>query len=456
MPEIILITIGAIVIGGFAFVIFKLNQASKPSQNADIETFRRQVEQLTGDLRAAVERAALYQEQVGVLSTQLAEKEHTIVELNRQIAQKTAENEGLAEKFEDKKAEISQLQERFQNEFRNLANEILEEKTQKFTEQNKTKLDELLKPLGERIKEFERKVDETYDKESKQRFSLEKEIKNLADLNQQISNDAKNLTTALTYDTKKQGNWGELILERVLESSGLVRGQEYTREVAARSEQGEIYRPDVIVNLPDNKHIIIDAKVTLVAYTEFTAAITPEEQEKQRKLHLLSIRSHVKMLSEKNYQQLGAFDTPDYVLLFMPIESAFSLAIQSDPDLFNFAWEKNVVIVSPTTLLATLKTVASIWKHEKQTQNAFEIARQGGHLYDKFVAFLADLEKIGNQIDTVRKSYDEAHKKLKSGNGNLIGRVEKLRLLGAKTGKEIPRSLLEKSEEDSDQLTIDN
>ncbi len=449
MSEIIIIIIGVVVITGIGLILLKLKLAAQPSTDTEIESLKRLIEQLGGDKRVADERAAMFQDQAGALSLQVSEKEQTIVELNRQVSQRSAEYKGLLEKLEVQKAEIGQLQDKFRIEFRNLANEILEEKTQKFTEQNRTKLDEILKPLGERIKEFEKKVDETYDKESKQRFSLEKEIKNLADLNQQISSDAKNLTTALTYDTKKQGNWGELILERVLESSGLVRGQEYTREVATRSDQGDMYRPDVIVNLPDNKHIIVDSKVSLVAYTEFTAAATPEEQEKQRRLHLLSIRSHVKMLSEKNYQQLGAFDTPDYVLLFMPIESAFSLAIQSDPDLFTFAWDKNVVIVSPTTLLATLKTVASIWKHEKQTQNAIEIARQGGLLYDKFVSFLADLEKVGNQIDTVKKTYDEAHKKMKSGSGNIIGKVEKLRELGAKTGKEIPRSLLEKTEEET-------
>ncbi len=448
MSEIIIIIIGAVVITGIGLILLKLRLSALPAGEGEVESLKRQTEQLTGDKRVADERSVMFQEQAVALSQQLSEKDQMIVELNRQVSQKDAEYRGLLEKLEVQKTEIGQLQDKFRTEFRNLANEILEEKTQKFTEQNRTKLDEILKPLGDRIKEFEKKVDETYDKESKQRFSLEKEIKNLADLNQQISSDAKNLTTALTYDTKKQGNWGELILERVLESSGLVRGQEYTREVATRSDQGDIYRPDVIVNLPDNKHIIVDSKVSLVAYTEFTAATTSEEQEKQRRLHLLSIRSHVKMLSEKNYQQLGAFDTPDYVLLFMPIESAFSLAIQSDPDLFTFAWDKNVVIVSPTTLLATLKTVASIWKHEKQTQNAIEIARQGGLLYDKFVSFLADLEKMGNQIDTVKKTYDEAHKKIKSGSGNLIGKVEKLRELGAKTGKEIPRTLLEKTEEE--------
>jgi len=378
----------------------------------------------------------------------LEENNKTIIELNRQLSRKEAENSALQEKLDKKEKEIIQTEEKLRETFQNLANKILEDKTEKFTEQNRKNLDLLLKPLGEKIQAFQTKVEETYDKESKQRFSLEKEIKNLAELNLKISEDAKNLTTALKMDPKKQGNWGELVLERVLESSGLVKGLEYEREFSTRAYQGDPYRPDVIVNLPDKKHIIIDAKVSLVAYNDFVNADSAEEREKALKLHILSIKNHVKLLSEKNYQNLEAFDTPDYVLLFIPIESSFSAALQADIDLFNFAWDKNVVIVSPTTLLATLKTVASIWKHEKQTQNAIEIARQGGLLYDKFVSFLNDLEKVGSQLEATKKTYDEAHKKLSSGGGNIIGKVEKLREMGAKAGKEIPKNLLDKAEEE--------
>lgn len=448
MPEIILIIIGCIIIAGIGLVYFKLHGAGKSDPGSNEEILRKQAEELATGKRVAEERASMFQEQIGNLNLQVAEKDRAILELNRLVTEASTESRNLVGKLAEQKSEVEKLQEKFRTEFRNLANEILEEKTQKFTEQNKTKLDEILKPLGEKIRDFEKKVEETYDKESKQRFSLEKEIRNLAELNQQISLEAKNLTTALKSDTKKQGNWGELVLERVLESSGLVKGQEYIREVVARSDQGDLYRPDVIVNLPENKHIIIDSKVSLLAYNDFTATDEPDEKERFRKLHLLSIRNHVRMLSEKNYQQLVSFDTPDYVLLFIPIESSFSLAIQSDPELFTFAWDRNVVIVSPTTLLATLKTVSSIWKHEKQTQNAIEIARQGGLLYDKFVSFLADLEKVGTQIDSVKKTYDEAHKKLKSGSGNLIGKVEKLRELGAKAGKEIPKTLLGSATDD--------
>jgi len=450
MSEMIPVALGVIFIAGFILLFLMIGKTVKKDSGYELERQKLLIDSLNKENSTLEERSRMLQEQNENLTRELNEKEILSIELNKQVSQKTAEYKGLTEKNDEREADLQKLQEKFRTEFKNLANEILEEKSKKFTELNKVKLDELLKPLGEKIRDFEKKVEETYDKESKQRFSLEKEIKGLAELNQQISQDAKNLTTALKMDTKKQGNWGELVLERVLESSGLVKGQEYIREFSAKDESGDRYRPDVIVNLPDNKHIIVDSKVSLVAYNEFVNADTPEERDKYLKLHILALKNHVRLLSEKTYQNLEAFDTPDYVLLFIPIESSFSLALQSDVDLFNFAWQKNVVIVSPTTLLATLKTVASIWKHEKQTQNAIKIAREGGLLYDKFVSFLQDLEKIGNQIDATRKVYDEAHKKLSTGSGNIIGKVEKLKEMGAKASKEISRSLLEKSGEEGE------
>lgn len=445
MEKIFFLIYGFGLIAGFALLFFRLGKIRPKQDVIEAEQLKLLVESLKNEKSKLDERSAMLQQQVEKLVVQVGEKDTTILQLNRELSIRVTEFAGLEQKMKEQQANLENLQERFRLEFKNLANEILEEKTHKFTENNRTKLEEILKPLGDKIREFERKVDETYDKESKQRFSLEKEIKSLAELNQQISTDAKNLTSALKSDSKKQGNWGELVLERVLESSGLVKGQEYIREVSTRTDQGDVYRPDVIINLPDNKHIIIDSKVSLLAYNEFVAAETVEDKDRQIKFHLLSLRNHVKLLSDKNYHQIGSFDTPDYVLLFIPIESSFSAAIQADPDLFTFAWDRNVVIVSPTTLLATLKTVASIWKHEKQTQNAIEIARQGGLLYDKFVAFLLDLEKLGNQLDTAKKTYDEAQKKLSTGSGNLIGKVEKLRELGAKTMKEIPKAIMNRA-----------
>jgi len=450
MVEVIAIILGVAVIVALILFWLKLNKTSGKPGNEELEEIKQQAATLYAEKLAGESKIQMLGEQARYSLQIIKEKEENIVGLNRQVAGLGTENKRLIEDLQTKQAAIEASEEKLRIAFKNLANEILEEKTQKFTEQNRIKLEEILKPLGEKIREFEKKVDETYDKESKQRFSLEKEIRMLADMNQQISEDAKNLTHALRLDPKKQGNWGELVLDKVLESSGLVKGQEYFREVSTRSDEGDKYRPDVIINLPDNKHIIIDSKVSLNAYTDFVNNDDAAEKDKFLKLHLLSIRNHIKLLGEKGYQMLDAFDTPDYVLLFMPIESAFSLALQNDADLFSFAWDRNVVIVSPTTLLATLRTIASIWKHEKQTQNAIEIARQGGLLYDKFVSFLADLEKVGNQLDTVKKSYDEAHKKLSSGSGNLIGKVEKLKELGARAAKSLPRTLLDKAGENDE------
>ncbi len=426
-------------------VLLRKKIASGPQQGT--EDLNRRLEELLSAKSSAEGRARALEEQLSALASETASKEILIQDLKSKVSRMEAEATSLVQKLNEQKEELAAMQERFRIEFKNLAGEILEEKTRKFTEQNQSGLEAILKPLGEKIREFEKKVEETYNKESNQRFSLEKEIKNLASLNQQISEDARNLTTALRYDSKKQGNWGELVLEKVLESSGLVKGQEYIREFVTKSGEGDVYRPDVVVNLPDNKHIIIDAKVSLVAYNDFVNAESPEERDKALRLHLLSLRNHVKMLSEKNYPGLAGFDTPDYVLLFVPIESSFSVAIQNDVELFHFAWERNVVIVSPTTLLATLRTVAAIWKHEKQELNVQEIAKKSGELYDKFVSFLDDLSDVGRKLESTRQSFDGAMNKLSTGKGNLVRRVEIIRELGAKSSKEIPKNLLDKADE---------
>lgn len=364
-------------------------------------------------------------------------------ELNARMGRAEGEFKSLREKLENQKAEMQELQQKFTTEFENIAHKILKQNTKEFSETSQKSMGELLNPLKERIVNFEKKVDDTYQKGLKDQTDLRAELKKLYDLNAKISEEANNLTKALKSDSKKQGNWGEVILERILERSGLIKGQEYETQVTARGESGEMLRPDVIVKLPDDKHIIIDSKVSLLDYEAFANADDEAQRETFLKQHIESIKSHVKQLSDKNYQHAGLFDTPDFVLLFMPIEPAFSSAIQADITLFNFAWEKQIVIVSPSTLLATLRTVASIWKHEKQTQNALEIARQGGALYDKFVNFLKDLEDIGTHIGRLGKSYDEARKKLVDGSGNLIRRVETLKELGAKTTKSIPESFTE-------------
>ena len=353
------------------------------------------------------------------------------------------EYKNLREKLETQKKELEETQRKFTLEFENIASRILKENTKEFATTNQKNIGEILMPLKEKIQLFEKKVEDTYQKGLKDQTDLKAELKKLYDLNAKISEEANNLTRALKSDTKKQGNWGEVVLERILERSGLTKGEEYETQVRTMGEDGRTIQPDVVVKLPENKHIIIDSKVSLLAYEAHTSAEEQEQKDIFLKQHIDSIRNHVKGLSEKNYQHGLNFDSPDFVLLFMPIESAFSTAIQADVNLFNFAWEKKIVIVSPTTLLATLTTIASIWKHEKQTQNALEIARQGGALYDKFVGFLKNLDDLGTQINRVSKTYEDARNKLTDGRGNLIRQVENLKVLGAKTSKSIPENYLE-------------
>ena len=373
---------------------------------------------------------------------------NNMLNLTRELATQTKINKGLEEKLKTQKNEVDNLQKTFTTEFENLANKILEDKSKKFTEQNKTNLETILNPLKENITKFEKKVDDTYKAEASERNSLKGEIKALVTLNKQISEEANNLAKALKGDSKKQGNWGEIILEKVLERSGLQKGSEYEMQVSMTSEDGKRVQPDAIIYLPDKKHIVIDAKVSLVAYEAFVNAPTDEEREKNLQAHVISVKNHIKGLSEKNYQALGQLNTPDFVLLFMPIESSFSLAVQADNELFNYAWERKIVIVSPSTLLATLRTIASIWKQERQTRNAIEIAKQSGELYDKFVGFLTDLVEVGKKMDATKKSYEEAMNKFSTGKGNLIRRAETIKELGAKTTKDIPQPLIERSNEE--------
>ena len=398
---------------------------------------------------------AVNDEKIRIAEAELAEAEQLLqderslaAELNRQLAVAGEREKVLREKYDEHKAEVEKLQEKFRLEFENVAGKILKENTRDFFESNQKNMLDMLGPFKQKLVDFEKTVNETYTKGVKDQVDLQAEIKKLYELNTKLSEEANNLTRALKSDSKKQGNWGELVLERLLERSGLTKGEEYEVQESFRNEKGELIRPDVIIHLPDNKHIIIDSKVSLTAYEAYINADDDASRDRNMKAHVDSVREHVKNLAEKNYQLTEKLDTPDFVLLFMPIESAFSLAVQQQPDLFSFAWERKIVIVSPTTLLATLMTVGSIWKHEKQTRNAIEIARQGGALYDKFVSFLRDLETLGTQIDRVRTTYETVHKKLRSGKGDLIGRVERLRELGAKTSRDIPNDLLEPGDDD--------
>jgi DNA recombination protein RmuC len=358
-----------------------------------------------------------------------------------ELATVRTENASLREKIEKQLEEAEQLQKRLTSEFENIANKVMKERSDEFYVSNHKNISEILNPLKEKIQGFERKVEESYEKDMRDRVSLREEVKKLTELNTRVSEEANNLTRALKGDVKKQGNWGEIILERVLERSGLTKGQEYDREAVVEGADHSVQRPDVIVHLPDNKHIIIDSKVSLVAYERFMSAENENDQATALKEHIASIRMHVKLLSDKNYQNAMNVNTPDFVLMFIPVEASFSAAVQGDSELFAYAWERKIVIVSPTTLLATLRTISSIWKQENQTRNAQEIARLSGSLYDKFIGFTEDMEKIKNNIDRASGAYNDAIKKMKDGNGNIIRTAEKIKELGAKTGnKTLPPS----------------
>lgn len=373
------------------------------------------------------------------------EKEKFAVE----SAQQKTENASLLYRLEEHKAEIEQLNQKFQKEFENLAQKILEEKSEKFTQQNKLNLEIILNPLREKIKDFETKVEASHKDSIEKNASLKQQIEDLSKLNERINQEASNLTKALKGDQKMQGNWGEVILERILERSGLERDREYFIQKTYTTEDNRRIQPDVVVNLPENKSIIIDSKVSLVAFERYFN----EEDETQKPIHLKnhinSVRTHVKSLSEKQYQSIYDIRTLDFVLLFIPIESAFTAAVQSDGEIFNDAFERNIVIVSPSTLLATLRTISSIWKFEHQNKNALEIARKSGDLYDQFVNLTDDLIKLGNQIKTVNNSYDSSMKKL-TGKGNLIKKVEDLKKMGAKTSKSFSQRLIEQADENLD------
>jgi DNA recombination protein RmuC len=347
------------------------------------------------------------------------------------------------ERLADQERSIQEIQQKFQLEFQNIANKLLDEKSQKFVETNRAHLDILLNPLKENIKAFEEKVDKVYNMEAAERNTLKGVISQLMELNKLISNEAQNLTKALKGDSKKQGNWGEVILERVLERSGLVKDREYRMQASFVTEDGNRLQPDVIIDLPDEKHLIIDAKVSLVAYERLVNCETEDERKLYSKAHVESIRNHVLNLSSKNYHDLYQINSPDFVLLFVPIESSFSFAVQLDAELFSDAWEKKVVIVSPSTLLATLRTISSIWKQERQNRNVLEIARLSGAMYDKFVGFIGDMEGIGKNIKQSQTAYDSAISKLTEGNGNLTKTAEKIKGLGAKANKQLDQKYLE-------------
>jgi DNA recombination protein RmuC len=352
----------------------------------------------------------------------------------------------LEEKLLEQKEEVTQLQNKFSKEFENLANKILDEKSEKFTKQNIKSLDLLLNPLQEKIASFEKKVELSQKESFGMHSALKQQIEGLEKLNQQMSKEATNLANALKGDSKVQGDWGEVQLEVILEKAGLSNGIHYSTQGGYRDENGNLKKPDFIINLPENKHLIIDSKVSLKAYEEYYSSENEEIKVEKIKKHILSIKKHIKELSEKQYTELYGINTPDYVLMFVPIEAALLIALNENKKLYLDAFDKNVVLVSTSTLLATLSTISSIWKQEEQKRNVMEIARQAGALYDKFEGFISDLMGIGKKLEAAKSDYSSAMNKLVEGRGNLINSVEKIKKLGIKTKKSLPESILKRSE----------
>jgi DNA recombination protein RmuC len=361
------------------------------------------------------------------------------------LAKKENDFDNLLERNKEQKHEVEQLQEKFTKEFENLANKILEEKTNKFTEQNKENMKTILNPLQEKIQLFEKKVDDTHKESIDYHAALRQQILGLREMNEQMSKETINLTKALKGDSKMQGNWGELVLERVLEKSGLEKGREYEVQQSFTNEEGSRILPDVIINLPDGKKMVVDSKVSLTAYEKFVNEEDDDAKASFLKEHVNSVKRHVDQLSDKNYQDIYEMESPDFVLLFIPIEPAFALALNEDNTLYNKAFEKNIVIVTPSTLLATLRTIDSMWTNQKQQENAIEIARQAGALYDKFEGFVGDLIKIGKKMDEAKGEYSNAMNKLVEGKGNLVRSAEKLKKMGAKAKKALPENIIKRA-----------
>jgi DNA recombination protein RmuC len=449
MFEVIFLIIGLVIGCSATWLIYKLKyEKIKGIPQSEVDKLIYQVNDLKNEKGKLEERNLILGKDLVQNKSDLENKRVEIIELNKQLSKLGSDYSNLQDKLGEQKSEIEEMQEKFTINFENLANKILEDKSKKFTEQNKTNISEILKPLNEKIKDFEKKVEETYDKESKQRFSLENVIKNLMELNKQMSEEANNLTNALKGQSKTQGNWGELILESILDKSGLVKGREYLIQESLTNEGGNRLQPDVVIHLPENKNIVIDSKVSLTAYERYCSSDNEDERKVFLKEHINSIRNHIKELSQKNYQDIYKLNTLDFVLMFIPIEPSFSLAIQNEWGILNEAFEKRIVMISTSTLLVTLKTISHLWRQEYQNKNALEIAKQGGDLYDKFVGFVNDCIDLGNRILGAQKCYEDLMSKLHKGKGNLVKRSQDLKGLGLKTTKVMPPQLLDRTDFD--------
>lgn len=416
------------------------------------EELQRDLRQESAQLAQAVEKGA----QLVKVEADRAQKEEQLRDAQNRIAQYKAEMAELTTVLEEERKQaaekitlLNEARDQLKAEFQNLAQQIFEDKSKKFADLNRTSMDHLINPLREQIGDFKKRVEDVYDKETRDRTALHAEINHLKELNQRISKEALNLTRALKGDSKARGNWGEVVLERVLEASGLQKGREYDVQVSLKDQTGRRYQPDVIVRLPEGKDIIIDAKVSLKAYEASYGMEDSQEKEEALATHIESMRTHLRSLAGKSYEGLEGVRTLDFILMFVPIEAAFLAAVERDRELFSEAFEKNIMVVSPSTLLVTLRTIQNIWRHEYQNRYAVEIAKKAGGLYDKFVGFVTALEEVGQQLDRAKSAYRTAYDRLTSGRGNLVRRSQELKALGVKAGKELSKNLLETAGEDS-------
>lgn len=455
MNESILILITFLVALAIGFFIGKI--LSKAKLQSEKSTLEEKVNGLTNQIEQLKNQIISEKNQFEKTLLNINEEKEKIRNekeaLAIQLSKKEVDFENLWERNKEQKQEVEQLQEKFTKEFENLAHKILEEKSNKFTEQNKENMKNILTPLQDKIQLFEKKVEDTHKESIDYHAALRQQILGLREMNEQMSKETINLTKALKGDSKLQGNWGELVLERVLEKSGLEKGREYEVQQSFINEEGTRILPDVVINLPDGKKMVVDSKVSLTGYERYVNEEDEELKTAYLKEHVNSIKRHVDQLSAKNYQDIYQMESPDFVLLFIPIEPAFALALNEDSTIYNKAFEKNIVIVTPTTLLATLRTIDSMWTNQKQQENAIEIARQAGALYDKFEGFVSDLIKIGKKMEEAKIEYGNAMNKLVEGKGNLVTSVEKLKKMGAKAKKALPEKLLKRAIELEENIT---
>ncbi len=439
--ELIYLFVG-LILGAFAAWLiakskYSISNSIDPKSFQDLDKQKAIVEQQLHDSCQIVVRS----------DEELKQLREKINFLTSEKATLASDHKSLQERMLEHKSELEALQLQMKEQFQNIAADIVFKNSQRIQEEHKDKLNDILTPLRDKIEKFETQVKNTHEERIREHQSMKEQLSQLQTLNKSIGDEARNLVTALKGQTKTQGNWGEMILEKVLERSGLVKGREYHVQSSMQSEDGRRLQPDVIINLPENRNLVVDSKVSLIAYERYSSAEDPQLREQALKEHILSIRKHIKDLSGKSYQNLYEINTLDFVLLFIPIEPAFALAVEHDAELFNEAFERNIVIVTTSTLLATLRTIASIWRLEYQNKNSVEIARQAGDLYDKFSGLVEDLIGVGTKITSAKDAYESSMNKLYQGKGNLISRVENLKKLGLKTSKQINQKLLDRTED---------